>query len=159
MDAPPLYEHRQVGWAMLGCSLVPLVFLFAILRTTDVVERPLPPGLLPPIFAVACLTVAGFSTLQVVVTRHHLRLRFGPGLYRRTVALDDIAAVEPARSRWYEGLGVHATWHGMLYNVASGAAVRVVLASGRSFRIGSDDADRLRSAIARARDERRRARR
>ncbi len=159
MNVRPLYDHRQVGWPMLGWGLVPLVCLFVFLRIAEPADRTLPPGLLPLIFALAGITIAGFSTLRVIVMKTHLQLRFGPGLFRRTVAIDDIVSVAETTTRWYEGWGIHLTLHGMLYNVGGFDAVRVELASGRSFRIGSDEPRRLKSAIKRARDERRRDRR
>ncbi len=155
----PLYDHRQVGWPMLGFGLAPLACLFFFVRGAEPANRSLPPELLPLIFVLVAIAIAGFSTLRVIVTTTHLQLRFGPGLYRRTVALDDIADATQSRSRWYEGWGVHVTFRGMLYNVGGFDTVRVVLTNGRSFRIGSDEADRLRAAIDRARDARRRERR
>ena len=59
----------------------------------------------------------------------------------------DIAGASLAASRWAEGWGIRATPTGMLYNVSGSGAVEIRLRSGARFRLGSDEPDRLLSAL------------
>ncbi len=147
-----LYEHRQIGWPMIVGALVPFVCLVAIWSQVPLGERSLPPVLVPLLSAAALVLLLGFSWLTTIVTTRHVVIRFGIGLYRRAVPLDRIGHVATATSRWYEGWGIRLTRRGMLYNVAGFDTVRIDLVDGRSLRIGTDDAVRLRSAIQRAID-------
>ena len=149
-----LYQHRQPGWAMLLVACVPALAVttyVTLSATTDALPRHLPLGL----FLVTAFVFLSFTSLSVIVTRDYVVARFGIGVVRKTVALADIADVQVARTRWYEGWGIHWTRRGMLYNVAGFDAALIHLASGKSVIIGSDDAARLVSSIRRAIDERR----
>jgi len=72
---------------------------------------------------------------------------FGPGFWRKDTPLGDIASVERTRSSALEGWGIRITPRGMLYNVAGRDAVEVRLATGRRFRLGTDDPDGLVAAV------------
>jgi hypothetical protein len=150
-----LYEHRQLGWPMVASSLVPFLCLIAFWVVGQPAQRSFPPLLIPGICVLSAIVLIGFSTLSIVVTKTHLVARFGIGLPRRAIALDDIASFVPTQTRWYEGWGIHYTRSGMLYNVQGFEAVRITLVNGRSLRIGTDEAQRLCNAIARAIDARR----
>jgi hypothetical protein len=145
-----LYRHRQAGWAMVGIAALPLAFLALRVLTTHAADRSLPHGLLVGMFVLSGVVLFGFSSMSVIVTREHVVARFGIGLVKRSIALDRIAWVEATRSRWYDGWGIHWTRRGTLYNVSGFGVVRLVLVDGKAMMLGTDDANRLRSAIARA---------
>ena len=158
-DADPTvvrYQHRQTGWPIVAGALLPFVFAVARLLA----PQPRPPGapLGPALVLVSVVLLVGFSSLSVTVTRDRLVARFGVGLVRRTIALDDIVDVQLERTRWVEGWGIHFTRRGMLYNVGGFDVVALRLAGGRRVRIGSDDVERLAAAVRHAVAERRRTR-
>lgn len=88
-----------------------------------------------------------FSSLTIEVNDRELVSYFGPGLWRKRVALDDIAGVERTTSSTFEGWGIRVTPRGMLYNVAGHDAVEVRLVAGRRFRLGTDDPHGLVAAL------------
>ncbi len=88
-----------------------------------------------------------FGTMTVEVDDEAFRFRFGPGGWGKTVRRGDIAAATAARSGWLEGIGIRITGRGMLYNVAVGPAVEIVLRDGKRFRVGTDEPDRLLAAL------------
>ena len=49
--------------------------------------------------------------------------------------------------RWFEGQGIRCKRHGMLYNAASGGAVRLHVRNGKQIRLGSDEPERLATFI------------
>ena len=135
---------------MILGSAVPFVCLAAFWSLAPESQRSLPPLLVPLLCIASGVLLVGFSTLATDVTRTHVVLRFGIGLYRRSIPLERIRRVIAADSKWFEGWGVRWTRRGMLYNVGGFDAVQLDLVDGKSVRIGSDEADRLRQAISHA---------
>ena len=43
---------------------------------------------------------------------------FGPGVLHKAERLAEISHAEPTTIQWYDGLGVHLTSRGWLYNIA-----------------------------------------
>ena len=76
-----------------------------------------------------------------------MRLRFGVGLFRRTLPIADLVRCDRMRTRLRWGWGLHWTPAGWLYNVSGRDAVRLELRRERPVIIGSDDADALKTAI------------
>ncbi len=156
LDTPsrPIYEHRQIGWVMLASAWAPILCLAAIWIFTPSAQRSLPPFLVPGLAIATALVLVSFSSMSVAVTPTHVVARFGLGLPKRTVTIDDIASASIVRTHWYEGWGIHWTSRGMLYNVAGCEAVRLERANGRAIMFGTDEAKRLLAAIERARLDR-----
>ena len=147
------YQHTQRN------GLVPIVLTIAALGSLTLLLRsgrvPLPLGArLTVIAAAVTLAVSGFvfSSLTVVIRDGQLSWWFGPGAIKKTVPLATIVAAEPTTTSAINGLGIHATGRGWLYNVAGRAAVLVRQVGGRQFLIGSDEPERLAEAIRSARD-------
>jgi hypothetical protein len=90
-----------------------------------------------------------FSSLTIHITGRALHWCFGPGIFRKTLSLADIKTVEVTRTRLLDGWGIHKTSRGWLYNVSGFDAVLITLHSGKGILLGTDEPERLRSAIAR----------
>ncbi len=88
-----------------------------------------------------------FSSLTVEVADGRLCWRFGPGWLRKQVPLGEIAAARTVKTTWTEGWGIHYTRFGWLYNIAGFEAVAVELRSGKRFALGTDEPERLLSAL------------
>lgn len=138
-----MYRHTQVGRFMivLNAALIAAVLVH--------VARGGSRALLVLGVALAALLVL-FSTMTVEVDRQALRFRFGPGGWGKVVRRMDIAGAAATRSTWLEGIGIRFTRRGMLYNVAVGPAVEIVLRDGKRFRLGTDEPDRLVAALEEA---------
>jgi hypothetical protein len=138
------YRHTQVGTVILGpLGLAILLILGLQIKT----------GWNPIAVAVLCIlaVAAGlFCSLTVEIKEGMLEWRFGPGLIRRRAALAEIRDVQVVRNPWYYGWGIHLTFQGWVYNVAGFGAVAATLASGKRFRIGSDEPVKLAEAIRKA---------
>jgi hypothetical protein len=91
--------------------------------------------------------MAIFGTLTVDVSKDRVVVWFGPGLIRRTLPVADIRDARAVRNKWWYGWGIRLTPHGWLFNVAGLDAVELELASGRKFRIGTDEPQVLLNAI------------
>ena len=99
--------------------------------------------------AVPILAVGGwlFSSLTVQITHEELSWWFGPGLIRKRVPLNDIVAAKPVRTSWMDGLGIHWSQFGWLYNVSGRDAVAITRRTGKRFALGTDEPERLASAL------------
>jgi energy-coupling factor transporter transmembrane protein EcfT len=135
-----VYRHTQIGYLTL------IVILVAALG----IVASLPNDVRPITFGVAgLLVIIGvlFSSLTVDVTGDDLQFHFGPGFWRKRVALSEVTAATPTESSWWEGWGIRFTLRGMLYNVSGTNAVEIELRSGQRFRIGTDEPEALVQAI------------
>ena len=134
------YRHVQLGRLMLGIDIVLLLLLgIPAARTGNA-------ALWFGVALVAVLAVA-FGTLTTEVTDSAVRFWFGPGLARRTIPLDSLATAELAESPWWNGIGIRFTATGLMYNVAVGRTVDLVMRTGKRIRVGSDDAEGLLAAV------------
>ena len=142
------YRHTQHS------SLLPLVMSITGVGTLLLIvlpaTRPIELGVrLTVAVAAVVMIVSGlvFSTLTIAIDDERLSWRFGLGLFRKSVPLAEVVSAEPVRTTWIEGWGIHLTWRGWLYNVAGHNAVRVVLRSGNSFLLGTDEPMKLAEAL------------
>jgi energy-coupling factor transporter transmembrane protein EcfT len=88
-----------------------------------------------------------FPSLTVEVGDGRVRCWFGSGLIGRTFDLTEITGVKAVRNRWYYGWGIRYTPYGWLFNISGLDAVELTLRSGKHFRIGTDEPDKLVLAI------------
>jgi hypothetical protein len=91
-----------------------------------------------------------FPSLTVEVDDGRIKCWFGSGLIRKTFGLSEITEVKAVRNRWYYGWGIRHTPHGWLFNISGLDAVEFTFGSGKHFRIGTDEPDKLVLAIRQA---------
>jgi hypothetical protein len=146
----PLYEHTQAGWPMRIAFVAASVVLLVLAAMPELSDRPAPPLVL--IAAAALFAVIGWTwgALTVRIQGGQLQVRFGLGIPRKSLPLEEIAAVEVTRTTFLEGWGLRRTRRGWLYNVSGFDAVLLRLTNGRSVMVGTDEPRRLKAAIERA---------
>ena len=90
------------------------------------------------------LFALSFRTLTVSDEGEQLAIRFGPlPLFRKSIAYADMTEVEPGRSSFIDGWGIHyVPGRGWTYNLW-GFECAVVHLGNRIIRIGSDDVENL----------------
>lgn len=138
----PDYRRRQPARALAVLICIPL--LVCLLAALSRPQYGLSLWLISSLFLLAFLL---FSSLTVSVTQQNLHWHFGPGLISKQVAIRDIAHVEIVRTRLLDGLGIHFTRYGWLYNVSGRDAVAITLKDGKRFALGSGDVVGLWEAI------------
>jgi hypothetical protein len=141
-------EYRHVQW---GYTALPMTLFFAIVAVVfasddETSERSVAVFLafLVAIFAIVLL----FSRLEVTVGGGTVVAAFGFGWPRRVVDLEEVTAVRRVRNTWMQGWGIRSMPNGWMYNVWGLDAVELELSSGKVFRIGTNDAENLHTAIA-----------
>ena len=139
-----VYRHTQRGTLFLALFVAAAVIIVAISgfegwRWTSAI-----------VLGVLVIIAALFPSLSVEVSNGKLRCWFGPGLIHRKFDLAEIIGAKAVRNRWYYGWGIRYTPHGWLFNISGLDAVELTLRTGKRFRIGTDEPDKLVMAIRQA---------
>jgi len=129
-------QNTQFG-AVIVITMVLVIFVIFI-SSSEPLETPR-----LVLYAFLSIVTFLFSTLTVKVDDKYLSWYFGPGFWKKRVALSDIEAVTPINTKWYWGWGIRLTPNGWLYNVSGLSAVKVVLKSGTTLVIGTNDSANL----------------
>ncbi len=148
------YRHTQIGYLMLVVLLAVLV-LFAWMQITARAE---PPSYysgtnfaVTAVMALILLILASFGTLTVSVDEERVALKFGYGIFRKKFAVNEIASAVQVKNPWYCGWGIRLWfWPKMwIFNVSGFDAVEIRMKSGKTYRIGTDEPEKLEAAIRR----------
>lgn len=142
-----LYQHTQIGVTVIVSFVLAIVLILSILVADPAT---IPIAVYMTILTIFVVALSIFSRLTVRVCTDQVEVYFGFGLFTRRFALIEIDAVECVRNPWYYGWGIRLTPDGWMYNVSGLEAVQLQLASGKRFRIGTDEPVPLKSAIDRA---------
>jgi hypothetical protein len=138
-----IWREVQPMWPLLVVLLPLAAGLWAFGQMPQRTEAWLLP-VVPVVLAMA------LGRLVTEVHGDRLVWRFGWLPWPRwQVELDDIVAVETARTRWIEGWGLRFTGEGMLYNASGTQAVRLTLRNGRRLRLGSQKSQHLVQVLQR----------
>jgi hypothetical protein len=143
----PHYQHTQIGWMIIGCSL-PGVFLFPLLLGFLELGWL---GLLLTLLLLLILLL--FGSLSVAVDQHQVLARFGLGLIRKRIVLSEVRAYGIVKNPWHYGWGIHGIPGGFIYNVSGPWALEFSLSNGTRCRLGTDQPEALHQAIARVKGE------
>ncbi|MGD1900795.1 MAG: hypothetical protein ACFB9N_00955 [Geitlerinemataceae cyanobacterium] len=150
MSEPTIYQHTQTGTFIVAA--LGIVVLVTIAAVVVAIARG---GTLPPLaiaivaanFVILSIVVAVFSILTVRVDAQAVACQFRFGLLRRQFEIAAIDGAESVRNPWYYGWGIRLTPQGWMYNVSGFDVVQLRLASGKRFRIGTDEPEQLKAAI------------
>jgi hypothetical protein len=129
------YSHTQHARWLIVLMLGVAVFVAVL--------GPPQPALRLIVAAVLLIITWLFHSLTIEIGAGELRWRFGPGLIRGSVPLEEIASARAVRTNILEGWGIHWSRFGQLYNVSGFDAVAITLQSGRRFALGTDDPQQL----------------
>jgi hypothetical protein len=140
------YRHRQVGRSVLIAAAALAAFGIGIGIALPAIP------LVSLAFVVGCFALVivlnlMICTLTTEVSASELHWWFGPGIWRKRIALSDIVRVTPVRLAWWYGAGIKYTGRAWVYLVSPGQGVELTLASGSVIRIGTDDPQGLIAAL------------
>jgi hypothetical protein len=138
------YRHRQTGWAMIVPMLV-VVGVLALLVVSIVPHGEWMEAI--ALISIPLVIILVFFSMSVEVNERKIVVRFGIGLFRKSIPLDSITRCERVRNPWWYGWGIHYTPRGWLYNISGFDAVELTLEGDKTLRIGSDEPDALCAAI------------
>ena len=148
------YKHTQISYLMLVITLAVLVF-FAWLQITARAE---PPSVdsgtnfaVTAIMTLILFILASFITLTVSIDENYLRIKFGYGIFRKKFLLNEIISAKSVKNHWYYGWGIRIWfWPYMwIYNISGFDAVEITMKNRKIYRIGTDEPEKLETAIKR----------
>lgn len=133
------YRHSQPGYL----SIVMSCFLFAVCAVVYFSGIHIL-GILLGVLTLFLLIL--MYKLTIEIKGRVLKFWFGPGLFWKTIPLEQIAYCEPFKGV-FGGWGFRYIFDGWLYNVSGFQAVTIVLKSGKKIHIGTDDLQLLIAEI------------
>ncbi len=137
---PVVYRNTQIAMPIL----LPLDILIVVMIYLGITKNTYSFFTLAALFAVL---EALFAWLTTIGTESTLEIRFGIGLIRKRFRLSDILSVQPYRTTFLQGWGIHLSTDGTVYNVSGFDAVLLRLRNGKQVILGTNDRERLLSYI------------
>lgn len=146
------YKHTQIGYLMLVVTLAVLAFFTRIQMMARAEPLSADSGtnlLVTATMILILLILASFCSLQVVIDEKCVRIKFGYGIYQKKFLLHDILSAKTVKNHWYYGWGIRGwLWPKMwMYNVSGFDAVEIKLKNGKTYRIGTDEPEKLEQAM------------
>lgn len=141
------YVERQYAWLIITLTVASAIIIF-ILYYLQIGRTPLTTNQFLLFMALLIVILLNFYQMKTVVSDQQIELRYGVGLIRRTIAMDDIIDPICVKNKWYHGAGIRQMQGGKLYSLNFTSAVEVHYRFRKFFiRIGSSDPQRLKEEI------------
>jgi len=146
------YKHTQIGYLMIAVTLA----ILALFAHAQILARAEPPSvdsganfLVTAVMVLILFILSSFCSLQVIIDSQYLQIKFGYGIYHKKFLLSDITSAKMVKNKWYYGWGIRGgLWSNMIiYNVSGFEAVEIKLKNGKTYRIGTDEANTLMRVI------------
>lgn len=142
------YRHVQrADYILIGLGVVAAIVCLAQINSGAV-----PPWAVGIFVGGFVLLAVMFHSLTIEVDEDTISWHFGPGFWRRAVALNEVADCELAQHPLWWGFGIRALATGWLYRVSGLLAVELELESGSTIVLGTDEPNFLKSAIEDAKE-------
>jgi len=145
------YKHTQIGYLIIFSALLAVVCFGFVLVQMD--SEPMTNAMTPIITMIVMLLVillmASFSTLTVIIDEDYLKIKFGYGIYRKSLLLKEILSVKTVKNHWYYGWGIRL-WlkpRMRIFNVSGFDAIEIKMKNDKIYRIGTDEPQKLEFAI------------
>jgi len=138
---PKRYSHTQTGYPALVGLIFTLAFGFYLSSKSK-----LPDSWVIP--AVILFSVVWFISLTIEIDDNCLEIKFWPGILPKRYPLAEIASCRATKTGW--AWGIHWTHQGWLYNVSGFDGVEITTRTGRVYLVGSDEPEKLASALREA---------
>jgi hypothetical protein len=146
------YRKTQSGWLILFSLIPVLVFLAFLLYRQQIWGRSFgeeasPFWLFPVLLVFFFILLALFATLTVTGFQDHLEIKFGIGLIRKRFYYKDIRSCSAKKNSFIYGWGIRAIPGGWLYNVSGLWSVQLDMKSGKIYRVGTAEPEKLEQFI------------
>jgi hypothetical protein len=146
-----VYNHKQYGFMIL----IPLLFSLFLIFTLGVVLYSYKNSgmtfsllFLGIAFSIILFCISLFYSLTFTITKDGLLiLKFGIGLISKKIDLKRTSFCQIVLNPWYYGWGIRKMEKGWLFNVSGSYAVELMTNEGIIYRIGTDEPEKLASAI------------
>jgi lipid-A-disaccharide synthase-like uncharacterized protein len=141
-----MYRTKQIGWVIIILVMLVMIGQLILVMILEDNDQEVKPYIYLTIAVFGALLLL-FYRLEIVIDQTEIRISFGIGLIKKKIALGEIEQTEAVRNTFWYGWGIRLTPHGWMWNIAGYDAVQLTLKSGKKFRIGTDNAQLLKSEI------------
>jgi len=138
-----VYRHKQ--WSFFTFCAMP-IFAACVLGLHDTYNV-LPTPVIGIIFGFLTITTVIFSSMTIEVNESDIRWFFGPGVFHKSLPLEEIAKSKAVKNPLWMGFGIHAYGTGWIYNVSGLLGIEIELKGGAFIRLGTDEPNYLVAAI------------
>ena len=142
------YSHKQWGVATVTAMIIIATLILAI----DAQWHILPTPALGVLFGVLTMVGIVFSSMTIEVNESDISWYFGPGIFKKQLALEEVGACQKVKNPLWMGFGIHSFGTGYIYNVSGLLGIEIELKGGAFIRLGTDEPNYLLQAIADAQD-------
>ena len=142
------YKHKQ--WGIVTFTAI-VILAAAILGINDLYKF-LPSEALGIIFGVLTIVAIIFSSMTIEVNESEVSWYFGPGVFKKQIALEEIANCNNVKNPIWMGFGIHSFGTGWIYNVSGLLGIEIELKGGSFIRLGTNQPNYLIQAIVDAKD-------
>ncbi|WP_394985062.1 helix-turn-helix transcriptional regulator [Cellvibrio sp.] len=142
------YKHKQ--WGFVTFAGIPMIAALVLVINDLVVA--LPAAGIGVLFGVLTLVAIAFSSMTIEVNESEISWYFGPGLFKKSLPLEEVGRCQKVKNPIWMGFGIHAYGTGWIYNVSGLFGVEIELKGGSFIRLGTDQPNYLIQAIEDAKD-------
>lgn len=142
------YKHKQ--WDFVTLMGIPLIMCIVLVFSDQVVA--IPPAGMGVLFGLLTLVGIAFSSMTIEVNESEINGYFGPGVFRKSLPLEEVSRCKKVKNPIWMGFGIHAYGTGWIYNVSGLWSVEIELKGGAFIRLGTDEPNYLAQAIEDAKD-------
>jgi len=142
------YHHVQRGDLLIGVLVVTSGATLAAILAAG------PRLLMIVALLLQLLAMLTFCSSVITITARNVSIHYGPGWFRRSIALKEIGAIRIVRNIFAYGWGTRKAGGGYSIRLSNASAVEFELRNGRRVQIGTDHPLALVEAIFEARHHR-----
>lgn len=142
------YKHKQ--WGIVTLTVMALIAVLVMIISDLVITIPAPG--IGVLFGVLTLVAVAFSSMTIEVNESEISWYFGPGLFKKSLPLEEVGQCKKVKNPLWMGFGIHAYGTGWIYNVSGLLGVEIELKGGSFIRLGTNEPNYLIQAIEDARD-------
>lgn len=141
------YFERQIG-SFLIIIFGGIALFLILLYIYQIGNNPLTLNSLYFIFPMLILVVLLFYKMDIYVNSEEVKIVFGIGWIKKRIKLSDVLFVGTMKKQLLNGIGIHFTAKGVLYNIRYTDAVELkIRGSNRVIQIGTEDVENLKREI------------
>ena len=142
-----MYKKTQIGKLLI--SIVSFTVLITAIGGTLALEylSLAPTVILYSISGILLICLMLFSTLTIVVESNLITIRYGIGLIRKRIQIDQLDSWQAIEYKGGHGWGPRLTSEGWFFNVAESGAVRLNYKNGKVFFFGTNEPKKVIDAL------------
>ena len=142
----PSYSRSQTGWIMM--VIMPVLSLFmAFSYYYQWGDEPITETYAIIIISIFLLIMLLFFKLTISISGKVVQAKFGIGLIKFNLKIDELHSAEIVRFPWWYGWGIRFTPQGMMYNIWGRNAVKMTFTTKgkkkKSVLLGTDQPEEL----------------